>query len=241
MKAAPKPKPLIVAQEMARKKPNLPRGVNRLPKHEVLQLQRERIIEGIGYAVAERGYANTAVSHILSHAGVSRVAFYELFKDKEDCFLQGFNALSRRQLRHVAEAMARADDLPDQLLAAVTAYMEVLDIDAHLAQAFVVEAEAASPAIRKAFLAVGDELEEMIKAWHQRVMTTHPEVPARPALTLHALREALSGVIIGRIKQRDARLTGDVAAVTTLVFAALGLYRWAQQSELGKTPSGRPR
>lgn len=219
----------------------LPRGVNKLPRREVLKLQRARLIEGIGHAVAERGYADTAVSHVLSHAGVSRAAFYELFKDKEDCFLQGFHALSRYHLRLVEEANAAAGSLPEQMLAGMTAYMQLLDVDAHMARAFVVEAEAASPAIRTAFLKAGDRIENLIYEWHQRVRAAHLGVPECSALTLRALREALTGVVIGRIKQGGRSLTSDVTTVVTLVFAALGLYAWAKQSEGGIVPKGRPR
>ena len=41
--------------------------------------------------VAERGYAETRVVDVISTAGVSRKTFYELFEDKEACFLVAFD------------------------------------------------------------------------------------------------------------------------------------------------------
>jgi AcrR family transcriptional regulator len=38
-------------------------------------------------AVAAKGYAATTVADVLVRARVSRSAFYEQFRDKEDCFL----------------------------------------------------------------------------------------------------------------------------------------------------------
>ena len=35
---------------------------------------------------AEKGYGATTIGDICTAAGVSRATFYELFKDKEDCF-----------------------------------------------------------------------------------------------------------------------------------------------------------
>ena len=223
-----------------RRNPRLPRGVNRLPRDEVLRVQRERLIEGMGRAVSQRGYADTAVSHVLAEAGVSRAAFYTLFKDKEDCFLQGFQMLSERHLRHVEEAMQREANLPGQLQAALHAYLAVLDLDEHLARAFVVEAEAASPAIRAAFLAVGDRLERMIGDWHGRVRAAWPEVPVRSAMVLHALREGLAGIVIGRVQAGGGAVTTELRQVVTLVHAALGLYRWAALCEQGEPVSGAP-
>jgi AcrR family transcriptional regulator len=43
-------------------------------------------------AVAEHGYANTAVADVLARSGVSRATFYQLFSDKEDCFGAAFAA-----------------------------------------------------------------------------------------------------------------------------------------------------
>ena len=44
-------------------------------------------------SVAEKGYAATTVGDLLEISGVSRSSFYDLFRDKEDCFLATFDAL----------------------------------------------------------------------------------------------------------------------------------------------------
>jgi AcrR family transcriptional regulator len=45
-------------------------------------------------AVAARGYVETRVVDIIKAGGVSRKTFYELFEDKEDCFLAAFDVAS---------------------------------------------------------------------------------------------------------------------------------------------------
>jgi AcrR family transcriptional regulator len=53
----------------------------------VLASQRARIVAAMLDCAAAKGYSATTVSDVVSTARVSRNAFYELFDDKEDCFL----------------------------------------------------------------------------------------------------------------------------------------------------------
>jgi AcrR family transcriptional regulator len=64
----------------------LPAGRESLPEPLVTHSQRERILVSIADTCAERGYGATTIADICEPAGVSRATFYELFKDKEDCF-----------------------------------------------------------------------------------------------------------------------------------------------------------
>src|SRR5262245_1692817 len=72
----------------------LPRGRHGLTREEVANQQRTRILAATVDAVAERGYVETRVVDIIKTAGVSRKTFYELFEDKEDCFLAAFDVAS---------------------------------------------------------------------------------------------------------------------------------------------------
>ncbi len=55
--------------------------------------------------VAERGAANVSVAHVVERAGVSRRTFYELFADREECFLAAFDDAVSRASRYVLEDM----------------------------------------------------------------------------------------------------------------------------------------
>jgi AcrR family transcriptional regulator len=69
----------------------LPRGRHGLSREEVESRQRTRILAATVDVVAELGYPETRVVDIIQRAGVSRKTFYELFDDKEDCFLAAFD------------------------------------------------------------------------------------------------------------------------------------------------------
>ena len=65
----------------------LPPGRHGLPREFVTSNQRTRLITGMAWAFAERGYNATTVAHITKAALVSRRTFYEHFADKETAAL----------------------------------------------------------------------------------------------------------------------------------------------------------
>ena len=64
----------------------LPAGREDLPEPLIAHSQRERLLISMAGSCAKKGYGATTIADICEAAGVSRATFYELFKDKEDCF-----------------------------------------------------------------------------------------------------------------------------------------------------------
>lgn len=64
-----------------------------MPREDVARSQRERLFAATVASVASKGYEATTVADLLELSGVSRSAFYEHFRDKEDCVLATFDAL----------------------------------------------------------------------------------------------------------------------------------------------------
>jgi AcrR family transcriptional regulator len=58
-----------------------------VPAEEVERSQRERLYGAMVVSVAERGFEQTSVADLVKISGVSRRTFYQLFKDKRDCFV----------------------------------------------------------------------------------------------------------------------------------------------------------
>src|SRR5258708_12944537 len=63
---------------------------NRFAPAHIAQIQRARILAATFDVVSERGAANVSVAHVVERSGVSRRTFYEIFSDREDCFLAAF-------------------------------------------------------------------------------------------------------------------------------------------------------
>src|SRR5215208_7384684 len=82
----------------------LPRGTHGLDPSLVAASQRTRLLEAVGRAVAEKGYAAATIDDIVRGAGVSKKTFYEHFQDKLDCFLAAYEAASDELYEHVRAA-----------------------------------------------------------------------------------------------------------------------------------------
>lgn len=89
---------------------HLPKGRHGLSRAFIASNQRERLLDAIANVVAEKGYAATRVADITEYAGVSRKTFYELFTDKEDCFLGAYDAITGLLMDRMARGLAAAAD-----------------------------------------------------------------------------------------------------------------------------------
>ena len=97
------------------------------------------------HEISERGAANVSVAHVVARSGVSRRTFYEIFEDREDCFLAAFDDA----LGHVAASVIPAYEAPGiwrvRVRSALTALLEALDYDRATGRLLVVESLAAGP------------------------------------------------------------------------------------------------
>src|SRR5690349_10433738 len=76
------------------------------PRDEAERSQRERLFAALVATVATKGYDATRVADLEQVAGVSRTAFYRLFKDKEDCFLAAVELLIQTTIAAVGASAA---------------------------------------------------------------------------------------------------------------------------------------
>ncbi|HWX46179.1 MAG TPA: TetR/AcrR family transcriptional regulator [Solirubrobacteraceae bacterium] len=74
------------------------------PRDEIGQIQRARIVAGAIEAVAQSGYGELTVAEVIVRAKISRRTFYELFEDREDCFMAAFEEALARARAPVVEA-----------------------------------------------------------------------------------------------------------------------------------------
>src|SRR3954468_6998447 len=96
---------------MERSASQLPKGRHGLSRAFIVHNQRERLLDAIANVVAQKGYAATRVGDITQHAGVSRKTFYELFSDKEDCFLAAYDAITALLMERMQRAVDAARSL----------------------------------------------------------------------------------------------------------------------------------
>jgi AcrR family transcriptional regulator len=112
---------------------------------DVVNLQRARIITAMVEVVAERGVARSTVAHVVARSGVSRRTFYELFSDREDCFLAAFDQAVEHAAARVLLAYKEADGWLERMRAGLRALLEFLDDEPGLGRLAIVDALGAGP------------------------------------------------------------------------------------------------
>jgi AcrR family transcriptional regulator len=183
----------------------LPRGPHGLSREEVELSQRERLLQATTEVVAEQGYVKTTVADILGRAGVSRATFYQLFRDREDCFQAAYRANADLVAAVMAGELERVRasgelDPLERLDRVLGVYLTALRNAPALARVFLVEVYAAGPA---AIEQRRDSLEQFVDI----VAETH---------------RGETGVIGTKASQRFAA-QAFVGAVSSLVTNAVGV------------------
>jgi AcrR family transcriptional regulator len=133
----------------------LPSGRHGLPRAYVVRSQRERLREAMVRVAADKGYAASTVTEVIEAAGISRATFYELFDDKESCFLEAYDAVIDVLVAHVTSAYAAVSEeaWPVRVEAALRALVELLAAEADIARMAMVEVIAAGDQARERYRA----------------------------------------------------------------------------------------
>jgi len=129
----------------------LPPGRHGLPREAVAESQRERLLNGVVEAVAERGYHATTIAAITKAAGISRRTFYEHFEGKQECFLAAYAMIEAHVLESMRAAPGAEAEWPDRVRARLAALLDVLSRDEAVTRCFLVEPLAAGGEVAAAY------------------------------------------------------------------------------------------
>jgi AcrR family transcriptional regulator len=112
---------------------------------EVRDIQRARLLAAMVDVVCEHGVANVTVAHIVGRSGVSRRTFYELFEDREDCFLAAFDDGVARIADLVIPAYEQTGSWLVRIRSAIAGLLEFLDCERGIGRLLIVESLGAGP------------------------------------------------------------------------------------------------
>ncbi len=130
-----------------------PRGRHRLPPEVVSRSQRDRLLEAAVRVVAAKGYAAMTIGDLTKEAGVSRTTFYELFDDKEACFLAAYDNAVEVLVRRVIGAYESAQSWPDRAAAGLATLLAALAEEPALARLSLVDIGNAGPVAQRRYRA----------------------------------------------------------------------------------------
>jgi AcrR family transcriptional regulator len=124
----------------------LPSGRSELAPEEILNSQRQRIVDATASIVAERGLAGLTIPAIARRANVSNQTFYAIYPSKQDAFL-GTQKVGLHQAQRVyGQAHEReSGDWPRAIAAGIGALLEYLASEPDHAKLSLVQMYAAGP------------------------------------------------------------------------------------------------
>lgn len=114
-------------------------GAHGLSRVGVQRAQRRRLLDAMAEVVAAVGYEEATVERVLIQAGVSRRTFYELFADREDCFLAAYDEAMQTAFQRVADAYLDCAHPERRIEAALAAFLTFCSENAAVARMCVVE------------------------------------------------------------------------------------------------------
>jgi AcrR family transcriptional regulator len=199
----------------------LPRGAHGLHRDVVAASQRTRLLEAVGRAVAEKGYARATIDDIVRGAGVSKKTFYDHFGDKLDCFLAAYEAASDELLTRLRDAQATGDGWLDRTRAGVVAYLRWLAAEPALARVFLIEVAAAGPVAAERRERLRDRYAEVMRELQDDARTEIPALPRLPDEIFHALVAAVDEVVVRRIRESGGADLPDLEPVLLHLQVAL--------------------
>ncbi len=206
----------------------------------VSEVQRARILAAAVEAVAELGYARFTVAQAIVRARVSRKTFYDLFEDRDDCFLAAFEEGVQRARILAGEAYRKEAGWRGGVRAALARLLSLIDEEPELARLCIVEALAAGEMVLLRRAAIVAELAAAIDRGREQPGAAQP-----PALVSQAVVGAVFSVVHARLLDRepDPFVSLLPALMSIVVLPYLGPR--ASRAELGRrsdAPDGaRPR
>ena len=124
-----------------------PGGAERVGATQVSEVQRARIINAAAEVVGELGYSGMSVARITGRAGVSRRTFYDLFEDREDCFMAVFEEALARATQVAVDAAAGQTAWCEQVRAGLSSLLESVQDEPVLGAVVVVHALGCGPKV----------------------------------------------------------------------------------------------
>ena len=183
------------------------------------EANRRRAVVAMTEVVGEQGYPDTTVRDGLERAGMSRRTFYELFDNREHCFLAAYEQACGEALACLDGAQEPDEPFPEHLKSALTRLLGELAARPAFARVLLVEALTIGP--------TGLERHERtMRRLAERLARSRPA--AAPTLAPEELRvrcEASVGavhrVVSARIVEGRARELPDLAGELVPLVRAL--------------------
>ena len=114
---------------------------------QVAEMQRRRLLLAFTEVLAEDGLEDTRVGRVCKRAGLSRRTFYDLFEDREACFLAVLDGNIQRISQLTLTAYEQKGRWAERIRGALALLLNLFDEDPALARVCLIETLKAGPAV----------------------------------------------------------------------------------------------
>jgi AcrR family transcriptional regulator len=185
---------------------------------EVSEVQRARMLSSAIQVVSEYGYGKMSVSRVTGRARVSRRTFYDLFEDREDCFLAVFDDALERVTGLVAAGYGGGGVWRERVRGALGALLVFLDEEPGVGRLLIVDALKAGPRVLERRAGVLQGLAVVLQREGALRVRAGKEVPA---LTGEWVVGAVFSVLHTRLlEKRSGSLTGLLSSLMGMIVLA---------------------
>jgi AcrR family transcriptional regulator len=178
----------------------LPRGRHKLSREDVRDSQRRRLVRAMLDCVAERGYPATTVGDVVSAARCSRNAFYELFEDKEACYIAASDETGKEMLEALVSAAGQEESWLDGLRAGMRSYLRWWVDNPQYAAAYLIHLPSAGRRALDQRDRVYSDFAAMFGQLAARARTEQPLLPPVPKLAPQLLVMAITELIAQEVR-----------------------------------------
>jgi AcrR family transcriptional regulator len=196
----------------------LPAGRDDLAEPPVAHSQRERLLVAVAKVTAEKGYGATTIGDICTAAGVSRATFYELFKDKEDCFHAAMELSLADAMGSIVAVYSPDKPWATMVRDATAAFLELLASRPTFARMALIEAPSSGERAFQLYASGKRVLQSLL----ERGRDDPVEEEAIPTSAARAALAAAESLIVGQILSgntaRLPELLPDIVYITTLPY-----------------------
>jgi AcrR family transcriptional regulator len=169
-------------------------GPSGMPRGQVTEIQRGRMLASAVDAVDDVGYSRMTVAQVITRARVSRKTFYDVFADREDCFLAAFDHALEQAGELVREAYEGEDSWREGIRAGLASLLAMMDDEPALTKLCVVEALAAGERVLERRCLAMEELGAAVDAGRSAPSALDP-----PAVTAEGVVGAVFQVLHSRV------------------------------------------
>lgn len=181
---------------------------------------RVRLLQALGTALADKGFAATTIADIVREAGVSKRTFYEHFVSKEDCFLALYRAVSASALHTLRQALQPDRPWRSQVETALGAYFAHLSAGPRLLRTLFVEVHHLGDAGARVRREVMQHLADfMLQTVNRSDAGSAPSRALSPAMAMAAVGAINELVLLAIERHQEAGLNQLTATASAIVRA----------------------